>query len=220
MLTGYVGEIKAAQVPRRWDDGLINIELENGVKWFGVNPSILKNEPDLRHQLNKAKYSETHDSEAHDEAGEESGVSVVEFPIIEEPRPSESSTITAKEKPVKERRFHEPVPRTINAQLLQFFSVNKGDLNIRIHWGELVDSKARDYFRRNGLEQATSNIRPLKNKQYAISGTVDFSLPPAYLMKHIGVSYKEENGRVVIHNVEYALGLVLLGFEPNKSAKW
>lgn len=220
MLTGYVGDAPAKQVERIHKDGLINIELENGTRWFGVSPSFLKSEPETRRQLNSAVHLEgtvSTDAEPIDDGL----VTVVEFPIIEESRPYDSASISQKkEVQVKERRFHEPVPATIDATLLHFLTVNKSEVNIRLHWSELIDDKVRGYFQRNGLEQATSNIRPLKSEQYGLAGTVDFPLPPSFLMKRLGVDFKEKKGKVVINNVEYALGLVLLGFEPNKSAKF
>lgn len=142
---------------------------------------------------------------------------LIEFPVIEEPRPA-TSTPQPTAVTGKQRKFHEPVPRTIDARLVEFLSTNRDKVNIRIHWSELIEDKVRDYFLRNKLKEETNWIRPLKSQQYGIAGTVDFPTPPAYLFP-LGVKSTEKEGRTFVNNVEYALGLILLGFRANKSAK-
>jgi hypothetical protein len=142
---------------------------------------------------------------------------LIPFPVIEEPRPSISIPLPPAVKP-RERKFHEPVPRMIDARLVKFLSENRNKVNIRLHWSEGIEGKVRDYFRRHNLEESTEWIRPLKSKMYAMSGEISFPTPPAYLFP-LGVKSKNVKGRTFINNAEYALGLVLLGFSANKSAR-
>jgi hypothetical protein len=119
------------------------------------------------------------------------------------------------------KKFKTPKSVSMSTSLLAFLKVNQSSLHVRLHWGVLCDIKAREFFRKEGIENVTDGIRPLDNEQYSISGTVEFPLPPAFLMKELeAFDSKVERGQVLIHSASLAIALIKAGFLADRSAKF